>query len=221
MTVSSPPGSDRQDALVLLFWASWATPSRPSLSTARELARRHQESIEVLVVDIAEPLVALPPGYRVVVGDPAPARRAPDPGSEESGAVPPDRPVSGTDDPTSARPRLLRDEVPSEDLLGALQVSVVPTWVRLERARAHRADDDRTAAWQETSRLEGARAKHEVERTIFTASSTATSTDGRAPLNAGPWHGTTDHDMTGTGDSPSSGNPSSDSTSPDSLGAQT
>lgn len=69
------------EAIVLLLWASWADPSRPSVTVARELARKHHGGVEVLALDIAAPTVTLPPGTEIVAASP---------GSRLTGEVPSD-----------------------------------------------------------------------------------------------------------------------------------
>lgn len=167
-------GGPRQDraGLVILVWASWAEASRPSLSTARELGRKHAPGIEVVAIDLAEETVRVPDAVLRLCAAREPARDADDgamPGADgadrppgEGTALSDVREGRAAESATSHGGETATGadaEVSTEVLLDRLGIDVVPTWIRAV------VGEDGTA--REIARREGARPKHEVETTLF------------------------------------------------------
>lgn len=135
------------DRLVLLVWASWADASRPSVTTARELGRRHAPRVAVEIVDIGEESVRVGAALGTLL-------RSRETEGDPQAAVPHD----GGDGVSMGA------VLDPGALLESLGIEVVPTWIACVR------DDDPHGdgpTWRECGRLRGARPKHEVEAALF------------------------------------------------------
>lgn len=167
------PRQDRVD-LVILVWASWAEASRPSLSTARELGRKHAPGIEVVTIDLAERAVRVPAAVLRLTDVNDAARDTEDPAISRAGST--DRPpgeeagvadagearaTGGSTAPGDETPAGPDGELSTELLRDRLRIDVVPTWIRAAVGK------DGTS--REVARRAGARPKHEVETDLFRA----------------------------------------------------
>lgn len=160
--MSDPEGASRRP-VVMLVMASWAEASRPSLSTIRELGRRHADRVDSLLVDLADDPVTpvhVAGSERGVQG----LRLLADvPGTGDENAA---------EAPSAADAGFLLEAPATVDaVLDGLRIDLLPTWLRFE-CHEQGGDVDHGpvaphATLRETARVVGATPKHRVEAELY------------------------------------------------------